>query len=47
MFEAIARIRKFKVKTLSADLAAITGRNKMNYPDTFKAVWAFIKKKAA
>merc|ERR1711900_117177 len=35
----------FKVKTLSADLAAITGRNKMNYPDTFKAVWAFIKKK--
>merc|ERR1712098_495257 len=33
----------FKVKTLSADLAAITGRNKMNYPDTFKAVWAFIK----
>ena len=45
MDEAIARIRKFKVKTLSADLAAITGRNKMNYPDTFKAVWAFIKKK--
>jgi hypothetical protein len=30
----------FKVKTLSSSLAAITGKNKLNYPDTFKAVWA-------
>ena len=34
----------FKVKTLSSSLAAITGKNKLNYPDTFKAVWAYIKK---
>merc|ERR1712093_461319 len=34
----------FKTKTLSSDLAAITGKNKMNYPEAFKAVWAFIKK---
>merc|ERR1712096_232747 len=34
----------FAVKTLSADLAAITGKNKMNRPDAVKAVWAYIKK---
>merc|ERR1712093_480317 len=34
----------FKVKTLSSSLAAITGKKQLNYPDTFKAVWAYIKK---
>merc|ERR1712098_604070 len=34
----------FKVKTLSSSLASVCGKNKLNYPDTFKAVWAYIKK---
>ena len=33
----------FKVKTLSADLAAITGKNRMNRPDAVKAVWAYAR----
>jgi len=34
----------FATKSLSADLAAITGRNKMSRPDMTKALWAYIKK---
>merc|ERR1719199_909117 len=34
----------FAAKSLSADLAAITGRNKMSRPDMTKALWAYIKK---
>merc|ERR1712046_207156 len=35
----------FKVKTLSADLAAVCGKPKMSSVDVTKAVWAYIKKK--
>merc|ERR1712046_367075 len=35
----------FKVKTLSADLAAVCGKPKLSTVDTVKAVWAYIKKK--
>merc|ERR1711898_2555 len=31
-------------KTLSADLAAICGKNKMARPEVVKALWAYIKK---
>merc|ERR1711869_129793 len=34
----------FAVKTLSADLAAICGKNKMSRPEIVKALWAYIKK---
>merc|ERR1711959_602587 len=34
----------FAVKTLSADLAAICGKNKMSRPDVVKSIWAYIKK---
>merc|ERR1739848_528134 len=34
----------FAVKTLSADLAAICGKNKMARPDVVKSIWAYIKK---
>ena len=34
----------FAVKTLSADLAAICGKNKMTRPEVTKAIWAYIKK---
>merc|ERR1712216_761882 len=34
----------FAPKSLSADLAAITGKNKMSRPDMTKALWAYIKK---
>ena len=34
----------FAVKTLSADLAAICGKNKMSRPEAVKAIWAYIKK---
>merc|ERR1711939_1079003 len=34
----------FATKTLSADLAAICGKNKMARPDMTKALWAYIKK---
>merc|ERR1711939_919493 len=34
----------FATKTLSADLAAICGKNKMSRPDMTKALWAYIKK---
>merc|ERR1712046_318871 len=35
----------FKVKTLSANLAAVCGKPKLSTVDTVKAVWAYIKKK--
>jgi len=35
----------FATKALSADLAAICGKNKMARTDVTKAVWAYIKKK--
>merc|ERR1712054_25745 len=35
----------FKVKTLSADLAAVCGKPKLSTTETVKAVWAYIKKK--
>merc|ERR1712159_643282 len=34
----------FAVKTLSADLAAICGKNKMARTEVTKALWAYIKK---
>merc|ERR1711937_145713 len=34
----------FAVKTLSADLAAICGKNKMARSEVAKAIWAYIKK---
>merc|ERR1712196_4759 len=34
----------FAVKTLSADLAAICGKNKMSRPEIVKSIWAYIKK---
>ena len=34
----------FATKTLSADLAAICGKNKMSRPEAVKAIWAYIKK---
>jgi len=34
----------FATKTLSADLAAICGKNKMARPEVVKALWAYIKK---
>ena len=34
----------FAVKTLSADLAAICGKNKMARPEIVKSIWAYIKK---
>merc|ERR1711881_118483 len=34
----------FATKTLSADLAAICGKNKMSRPEMTKAIWAYIKK---
>merc|ERR1711964_196694 len=34
----------FATKSLSADLAAITGKNKMPRTDVTKALWAYIKK---
>merc|ERR1719161_2595188 len=34
----------FAVKTLSADLAAICGKNKMARSEVVKALWAYIKK---
>merc|ERR1711881_20328 len=34
----------FATKTLSADLAAICGKNKMSRPEGLKAIWAYIKK---
>merc|ERR1740130_2582908 len=35
----------FKVMTLSADLAAVCGKNKMARTDAVRAVWAYIKKR--
>merc|ERR1740130_311359 len=35
----------FAVKTLSADLAAICGKNKMARTEAVRAVWAYIKKR--
>merc|ERR1712028_302315 len=35
----------FAVKTLSADLAAICGKNKSTRGQVMKSVWAYIKKK--
>ena len=35
----------FATKSLSADLAAICGKNKMARTEVTKAVWAYIKKK--
>merc|ERR1712188_82374 len=34
----------FATKTLSADLAAICGKNKMARPEVVKALWVYIKK---
>ena len=34
----------FATKTLSADLAAICGKNKMPRTEVTKAIWAYIKK---
>merc|ERR1711865_1135264 len=34
----------FASKSLSADLASITGKNKMSRPEITKAVWGYIKK---
>merc|ERR1711869_148143 len=34
----------FAVKTLSAALAAICGKNKMSRPEIVKSIWAYIKK---
>merc|ERR1711869_185942 len=34
----------FAVKTLSADLAAICGKNKMSRPEIVNSIWAYIKK---
>merc|ERR1712118_525265 len=34
----------FAVKSLSADLAAICGKNKMARSEVAKAIWAYIKK---
>merc|ERR1712216_445737 len=34
----------FATKTLSADLAAICGKNKMARPEVVKGVWTYIKK---
>merc|ERR1712225_41192 len=34
----------FATTTLSADLAAICGKNKMSRPEAVKAIWAYIKK---
>merc|ERR1712124_164549 len=34
----------FAVKTLSADLAAICGKNKMARPDVVKSIWAYIRR---
>merc|ERR1711988_127201 len=34
----------FAVKTLSADLAAICGKNKMPRTEVTKAIWTYIKK---
>ncbi len=34
----------FATKTLSADLAAICGKNKMARTEVTKAIWAYIKK---
>ena len=34
----------FATKTLSADLAAICGKNKMARPEVVKSLWVYIKK---